>query len=226
MTVQQLFQEINAQEFLLYYMTHNECVAELPYRESVDFDKIDKFKLLIKNTFKDFQTRKVRDNPDDIFFVIPSAMLDEKNYVFSCNREEILTKEFPEHYSVEESKWDTVLGGTLSHYTYFKYFNKVEIAYELFNALTYMGFEEEDRNKNIENLFEDIKESIEDITYKISDFNDTLKELGIELSDIESDSFEDECYQLELIYRKDMFNLFMKYEKIWLQENELLENNS
>lgn len=224
MTVQQLFQEIDEEELIQYYFAHDECASYILYHNLTE--EIDKLKSLIREVLRIFKTRTVTLNPDNIFFVIPYRGMGIENYAFFCEKTEILNKDVPEHYSIDEIEWDKALGGTLSHCTYWKFLNKVEIAYALFVDLTYMGFEEEERKHNIEWQFEEIKSAVNDISDKVIDFKDALNELGIEDFEFDSDPFEDEYYQIEGAYRRDIYNLFMKYEKNWLQESELLETNS
>lgn len=221
MTLQQFFQEINEEEFVRYYVTHDIDIAYLLYYNK----PLDKIESAVKETLRLFKTKTIVENPEFIFFVLPYHLTDEKNYSFFCKKDEILTQESPEHYSVEEVDWDTALGSTLSHYTYFRYFDKLEVAYELFNSLTFMGFTEEEHKRSVENQYKEIQEALESITDTVMDFKDTMKELGVEDFEIESDEFDDEFYRIETEYSKSMLNLFIKYEKNWLQENELLENN-
>jgi hypothetical protein len=190
MTVQELFQSINEEEFIESYLRNDNETIECLFRKDIPineiYQKINFFKEIVLGAFRRFKEMEVERNDEYIVFAIPRYDGDTYADSFLSLREEILNPEKIErieHYAYEFSPHEEILGYDVSEASRYEVGDDVTVALSIFNEMTFCGITEEHHKEKVEEITQSLKEaeeSIENGTAECRPIEDLFKELGWE----------------------------------------------
>ena len=174
---------------------------------------------------------EVERNEEFIIFAFTHS--DDNSFgwdTFMVKREDILNHEqleYVEKYGYEFDEIKNVLGYDISETSLYSHMD-IDIAVAIFDELTFFGVELEEREKRIQEVKEELKESVD----KLEETNfenckpaeDVIsqlrKEFGFEEPKDYEKAFDREKIQIEMEMYKKLYKLRISQEKLYLEKNK------
>ena len=172
MTVQELFRQVDRDEFIEHYLKNDGETLE-------KIKLVQKFKNVVLESFEKMRNLEIERDPEYICFAVPYA--EDENFgwdSFISKREDILNKdaiERVEKYAYELSPVEDTLRYDVSE-TCIKSYGELEVAVAIFCELTFCGVDFDRREERQIEIHDDITESLKEI--------DEAKERGEEIKGV------------------------------------------
>lgn len=232
MTVQELFQSIDKNEFVKTYLRNDSETLDLIFdSENVPVDikmnKIIKFRQLIFDTLEKFRTMDVERNDKYIVFAIPEYEGDAVAHSFLSLRSEILSVEEidrVECYAYEFSPFKEILSYDISASCKYEIDNDVALAVSIFNEMTFCGITEESHDERVSEITEDINSSIKEIEDGDSDKFTNATDLFEKLGWVDNRTEREKKFSLEIAEidgraKNKIYKKYFEMEKHYLTQN-------
>ncbi len=183
MTVQELFKQVDKNEFIEHYLKNDGETLDVIFGSKYSLEEkiklVQRFKDVVSESFEKMRNLELEKDSEYICFAIP--YVEDENFgwdSFVSKREDILNKdtvERVEKYAYELSPVEDTLKCDVSE-TCIKSYGELEVAVAIFNELTFCGVDFDRREERQEEIHNDLNESLKEI--------DEAKEKGEEIKGI------------------------------------------
>ena len=183
MTVQELFRQVDRDEFIEHYLKNDGETLDVIFESEHSLEEkiklVQKFKNVVLESFEKMRNLEIERDPEYICFAVPYA--EDENFgwdSFISKREDILNKdaiERVEKYAYELSPVEDTLRYDVSE-TCIKSYGELEVAVAIFCELTFCGVDFDRREERQIEIHDDITESLKEI--------DEAKERGEEIKGV------------------------------------------
>lgn len=231
LTVQQLFQRVDAEQFIQEFLKYNATdylskIFNINNPADINSSYYENLISTLKNTLNLFKTMEVTENKDNIIFVVPFAEDDYFVYEsYFLQKEDIINNnENYDRYAYELDEYSQVLGYGVSEATLYL-LGEVQTAVGIFNEMTFCGINVTERDLYVSDITTSLQEALKEIEDKgvetLLPAEDVFKEFN----------FTDDRTQCEKDFDQAKFDLQIQIKKLkqdflFEQERKFIENSS
>jgi hypothetical protein len=214
LTIQQLFQKIDAEQFVKEFVNYNisfysDKIFDLKNPANIDNSYYERLVASINNTLNSFRTTEIKENKDNVVFVVP---INEDDYFvydsFFIKKEDILenNKQF-DTYAYELNDYSETLGYGVSEACIYL-LGEIATAVGIFSEMTFCGIDIDERASYVNDITDSLKEAITEINESDLQSFKTMEDFFSEIG------FVDERSLIEKNFDKTKFEIYRKIARL------------